>query len=87
LLFDSQETLLETMWLREQVWEAGEIPMIPPSEIVLPLKNYCVIKAKPYVPDSSTEAGTSLRLTGITGYINSQFFRQSAGCCPSIGPL
>jgi hypothetical protein len=46
LLFDSQETLLETMWLREQVWEAGEIPMIPPSEIVLPLKNYCVIKGK-----------------------------------------
>ncbi len=35
-LFDSQEALLETMWLREQVWEGGEMPMIPPSEIELP---------------------------------------------------
>ena len=35
-LFDSQETLLETMWLREQVSEAGALPMIPPSEIELP---------------------------------------------------
>jgi hypothetical protein len=35
-LFDSQETLLETMWLREQVLEAGVLPMIPPSEIEIP---------------------------------------------------
>jgi FRG domain len=35
-LFDSQETLLETMWLREHVSEAGVLPMIPPSEIELP---------------------------------------------------
>lgn len=35
-LFDSQETLLETMWLREQVLETGALPMIPPSEIGLP---------------------------------------------------
>ncbi len=35
-LFDSQETLLETMWLREQVLETGAVPMIPPSETELP---------------------------------------------------
>jgi len=36
-LFDSQETLLETMWLREQVSETGTLPpMIPPSETELP---------------------------------------------------
>jgi hypothetical protein len=35
-LFDSQETLLETMWLREQVSETGALPMIPPSETELP---------------------------------------------------
>jgi hypothetical protein len=35
-LFDSQETLLETMWLREHVSEAGVLPMIPPSEIEIP---------------------------------------------------
>ena len=35
-LFDSQETLLETMWLREQVLKSGALPMIPPSEIELP---------------------------------------------------
>jgi FRG domain len=35
-LFDSQETLLETMWLREQVLKTGALPMIPPSEIELP---------------------------------------------------
>jgi hypothetical protein len=34
-LFDSQETLLETMWLREQVLETGASP-IPPSETELP---------------------------------------------------
>ena len=28
-LFDSQETLLETIWLREMVLEAGLLPMIP----------------------------------------------------------
>ena len=27
-LFDSQETLLETMWMREQVLETGVLPMI-----------------------------------------------------------
>ena len=35
-LFDSQETLLETMWLREQVLKTGALPMIPPSEIEIP---------------------------------------------------
>lgn len=35
-LFDSQETLLETMWLREQVLKSGALPMIPPSETELP---------------------------------------------------
>lgn len=35
-LFDSQETLLETMWLREQVLEAGALPTIPPSETEIP---------------------------------------------------
>jgi hypothetical protein len=35
-LFDSQEALLETMWLREQVLESGSLPMITPSEIELP---------------------------------------------------
>ena len=35
-LLDSQETLLETMWLREQVLETGALPMIPPSETELP---------------------------------------------------
>ena len=35
-LFDSQETLLETMWLREHVSETGVLPMIPPSEIEIP---------------------------------------------------
>lgn len=35
-LFDSQETLLETMWLREQIMKTGALPMIPPSEIELP---------------------------------------------------
>jgi len=35
-LFDSPESLLETMWLREQVLETGALPMIPPSEIELP---------------------------------------------------
>ena len=35
-LFDSQETLLETMWLREHVSETGALPMAPPSEIDLP---------------------------------------------------
>jgi hypothetical protein len=34
-LFDSQETLLETMWLRERVLETGALPMIPP-EIEIP---------------------------------------------------
>lgn len=35
-LFDSQETLLETMWLREQVSETGALPMISPSEVEFP---------------------------------------------------
>jgi hypothetical protein len=35
-LFDSQETLLETMWLREQVLKSGALPLIPPPEIELP---------------------------------------------------
>ena len=34
-LFDSQEALLETMWLREQVLETA-LPMIPPSETEIP---------------------------------------------------
>jgi hypothetical protein len=35
-LFDSQETLLETMWLREQGLKAAALPVIPPSETELP---------------------------------------------------
>ncbi|MFZ0520218.1 MAG: FRG domain-containing protein [Candidatus Acidiferrales bacterium] len=35
-LFDSQETLLETMWLREHVLETGALPTILPSETELP---------------------------------------------------
>jgi hypothetical protein len=35
-LFDSQETLLESMWLREQVLKSGALPLIPPSETELP---------------------------------------------------
>jgi hypothetical protein len=35
-LFDSQETLLETMWLREQVREAEVLPMMPASETEIP---------------------------------------------------
>src|ERR1700688_1435200 len=35
-LFDSQETLLETMWLREQISESGALQMKPPSEVRLP---------------------------------------------------
>jgi hypothetical protein len=35
-LFDSQETLLETMWLREQISESGGLQMEPPLEMRLP---------------------------------------------------
>jgi len=35
-LFDTQETLLETMWLREQVLETGALPMRAPSETEIP---------------------------------------------------
>jgi hypothetical protein len=35
-LFDSQETWLETMWLREQVLDTGVLPMTPPSETEIP---------------------------------------------------
>jgi hypothetical protein len=35
-LFDSQETLLETMWLREQIQESGALQMKPPAEVRLP---------------------------------------------------
>ena len=35
-LLDSQETLLETMWLREQIRESGALQMKPPSEVRLP---------------------------------------------------
>jgi FRG domain-containing protein len=35
-LFDSQETLLETMWLREQIQESGALKMKPPAEVRLP---------------------------------------------------
>jgi FRG domain-containing protein len=35
-LFDSQETLLETMWLREQVLETGVSPMSAPLETEIP---------------------------------------------------
>ena len=38
-LFDSEETLLETMWLREQVLETGALPMILPSETELPFSS------------------------------------------------
>jgi hypothetical protein len=36
-LFDSQETLLETMWMREQVLETEVSPMSPPLETEIPL--------------------------------------------------
>jgi hypothetical protein len=36
-LFDSQETLLETMWMREQVLNTEVLLMVPPSEIAMPL--------------------------------------------------
>lgn len=36
-LFDSQETLLETMWLREQTFEKGLSKMYLMSELLLPL--------------------------------------------------
>jgi hypothetical protein len=35
-LFDSPETLLETMWLREQILEGGALQMKPSSEVRLP---------------------------------------------------
>jgi hypothetical protein len=35
-LFGSQETLLETIWLREQVLETGALPMSVPSETEIP---------------------------------------------------
>jgi FRG domain len=38
-LFDSQETLLETMWLREQVLAPGVTPMIPQSETEIPFSS------------------------------------------------
>lgn len=36
-LFDSQETLLETVWLREQIFEKGLSRTTPHSELLLPL--------------------------------------------------
>jgi len=36
-LFDSQETLLETVWLRERVFEKGPSRTTPHSELLLPL--------------------------------------------------
>jgi hypothetical protein len=36
-LFDSQETLLETMWMREQALETGVLPMAPTSETEIPI--------------------------------------------------
>ncbi len=36
-LFDSQETLLETMWLREQALHTEVLPEAPPSETEIPL--------------------------------------------------
>jgi hypothetical protein len=36
-LFDSEEALLETMWLREQIAESGTLQMKPSSEMRLPL--------------------------------------------------
>jgi hypothetical protein len=35
-LFDSHETLLETMWLREQVLETGVLPTSAPLETEIP---------------------------------------------------
>lgn len=35
-LFDSQETLLETMWLREHILEPGVLPMSAPLETEIP---------------------------------------------------
>jgi hypothetical protein len=50
-LFDSHETLLETMWLREQALETGAVPMIPSSKTELPFngrKLADMLKARGY---------------------------------------
>jgi hypothetical protein len=38
-LFDSQETLLETMWMREQVLETGVLPMSASFETEIPFSS------------------------------------------------